>query len=130
MRRYGPYNTSAPEQEETDEEMVYTLVCGAETAERIVDDFEPFKPSVLPLYPPQPPAKAKDTTRSSGCGAVIHVRAAPRPRVGVWSAHGAASVAVVPLDASYFDAREAAKIVRSKCGCISEGVGCSIWYDF
>ena len=129
MWRYGPYNTGAPEQEESDEEVVYTLVCGAETADCTVDDFEPFKPSVLPLYPPPPPAKAKDTTRSSGCGAVIHMRAAPRPRVGVWSAHGAASDAVVPLDASYFDTREAAKIVRSKCGCISEGVGCSIWYD-
>ncbi|KAF8187174.1 hypothetical protein BJ912DRAFT_970392 [Pholiota molesta] len=128
-RRYGPYSTgAAAEQQEDAAETVYTLVCGAETTAACgADEFEPFKPSVLPLYPPPQTAKAKDPAKwSTGCGAVVHTRAAPRPRLGVWSACGAAPESVVALDASYFDTREAAKMVRSKCGCINEGVGCAV----
>ncbi|KAF9477846.1 hypothetical protein BDN70DRAFT_933892 [Pholiota conissans] len=126
-RRYGPYTTGTVGEQEDGEEKIYAIVCGATTMECESDDFEPFKPSVLPLYPtPQAPKSKESSKRSTGCGAVVHLRAVPRPRVGVWSACGAASDTVVALDASYFDTREAAKMVRSKCGCINEGVGCAV----
>ncbi|KAF8952931.1 hypothetical protein BDZ97DRAFT_120182 [Flammula alnicola] len=64
--------------------------------------------------------------RSTECGTVVHMQAAPHPRVGLWSACGAASSSVVPLEAIYFDTREAAKCVRSSCGCVKEGVGCAV----
>ncbi|KAJ3486859.1 hypothetical protein NLJ89_g11772 [Agrocybe chaxingu] len=130
-RRYGPYTTAVPpRQEQQPDEYVYTLVCGAEVTSCDFDDTEPFKPSVLPLYPPSASSSSaakQDVKRSTGCGAVIHVRAAPRPRVSVWAARSAATDAVVPLDACYFDTREAARFVRSSCGCVKEGVGCAMW---
>jgi len=126
-RRFGPYTSGEQPQEEQPDEYVYTLVCGAETVN--YDSGEgPFKPSILPLYPPTASSSRTEIKKSTGCGTVIHLRTAPRPRVGMWSAHGSSSSAVVPLDASYFEAREAAKFSRNSCGCVKEGVGCAVWY--
>ncbi|KAF8967501.1 hypothetical protein BDZ97DRAFT_524966 [Flammula alnicola] len=125
-RRFGPYATGTVAEPEEADEDVHTLVCGAEIAEYSSDESEPFKPSVLPLYPPLQHAKEKEVKRSTGCGTVVHMRATPHPRVGLWSACGTASSSVVPLEAIYFDTREAAKFVRSSCGCVKEGVGCAV----
>jgi hypothetical protein len=126
-RRFGPYTSWDQPQEEQPDEYVYTLVCGAESVN--YDSSEgPFKPSILPLYPPTASSSRCEAKQSTGCGSLIHLRAAPRPRVGMWSAHGCSSSAVVALDAGYFETREAAKFSRNTCGCIKEGVGCAVWY--
>lgn len=125
-RRFGPYTSGEQPQEEQPDEYVYTLVCGAETVS--YDSGEgPFKPSILPLYPPTASSSRTEVKKSTGCGTLIHLRTAPRPRVGMWSAHGSSSSAVVPLDASYFETREAAKFSSNSCGCVKEGVGCAVW---
>ncbi|KAF8887262.1 hypothetical protein CPB84DRAFT_1948683, partial [Gymnopilus junonius] len=120
-RRYDPYESGSStipstQREGAPEDYAYSLVCGARIYEfGSSDDIEPFKPSVLPLYPDNVDRLGKerekeDLNRSTGCGSLVHIRAAPRPRSGVWTALGSASDTVVPLDASYFDTREAAKI--------------------
>ncbi|KAF8165909.1 hypothetical protein B0H34DRAFT_671632 [Crassisporium funariophilum] len=126
-RRYGPYaaGTSAVQQDQPDE-YVYSLVCGAAITNFDPVEAEPFKPSILPLYPPVPSSSQTTVEQSTGCGAIIHMQAAPRSRVGIWTACSAASSDVVPLDASYFDSWEAAKFIRNSCGCIKEGVGCAV----
>lgn len=55
------------------------------------------------------------------------MHAAPRKRLGVWTAKNEATGAVVGLDPGYFDRTAVAKIVRSACGCVREGVGCAVW---
>ncbi|KAI0065963.1 hypothetical protein BV25DRAFT_1989029 [Artomyces pyxidatus] len=57
------------------------------------------------------------TRRSNGCGALVHVAALPRRRHGVWIARGSAADTVVGMDASYFDRRVVAKMMKSACGC-------------
>lgn len=122
-RRYEPYDTA----EEQADEAMYTLVCGVESYGPC--ELEPFAPSILPLYPPPQDAREEMTSkRSTGCGSVVHMRASPRPRVGLWSACGPASDVVVPLDADYFDGKEVGRRVRASCGCLKEGIGCAVWY--
>ena len=111
------------------DEYDYTLVCGAKiTNFDYHDEVEPFKPSILPLYPPlNSSSNEKIMDRSTGCGTIVHLNAAPRLRVGMWTTRSAAPSSVVTLEASYFDTREAAKFTRSACGCVKEGVGCAVW---
>jgi len=113
---------------------VYTLTCGVEQSTIGSDEFsEPWKPSILPLYPPSPSAESSRVplTRSTGCGNVIHFRAAPRPlkegERGMWAARSAASEVVVPLEADYFEVQHAALFAQNPCGCVTEGVGCAVW---
>jgi hypothetical protein len=116
----------------------YTLFCGGDESGS-EDDFDSqpcmaYEPSVLPLYSPSSSASSskirypRKPKRSNGCGAILHMSAAPRQRQGNWSAKGNASSAVVSLDECYFDKETASKITRSRCGCIREGVGCAVWY--
>jgi hypothetical protein len=112
----------------------YTLFCGGEEAESDADNWSsaPFEPSILPLYPTSPSSTSilKSTRRpkrSNGCGALLHLQASPRRRLGVWIAETAATDAVVEVDTSYFDRAAVVKIVKSACGCIREGVGCGAW---
>ncbi|KAF5358584.1 hypothetical protein D9758_007718 [Tetrapyrgos nigripes] len=117
---------------------------------------EPFTPSPFPLLPPStstsPKGKEKampsSPPRVNGCGALLHLRAAPRARMGVWMAKTEATEAVVALDPDLFvdpdsdassrfslggssntpESRAASavvKVVKSACGCIREGVGCA-----
>lgn len=129
-RRNGPHDTSAyiHLRDQPDESM-YTLVCGAKVTNLDLDDkIEPFKPSILPLYPPLPlPSSKKSMDRNTGCGTIVHMRAAPRVRVGMWTAHSPAPSSVITLEASYFDTREASEFTQSDCGCVKEGVGCAVW---
>lgn len=131
QRRFSSSRRRRQEEEESEvEEYRYTLVCGAEIQQSGVeeDPCEPWRPSILPIPPatssstPQKPTQRK----TNGCGAIVHLRAAPRPRVHMWAARTPAPSCVVPLEAHYFDAGEAAKFERSSCGCVKEGVGCAV----
>jgi hypothetical protein len=116
----------------------YTVFCGGEMSDSD-DDFDdrpstPFVPSPLPAYPASssmsshgPARSHRRKKRTNGCGALLHMNATPRPRYGVWSAKGDASSAVIDMEPCYFDKESVAKIVRSACGCVREGVGCSVW---
>jgi hypothetical protein len=129
-RRYGPHDTSVYlHLRDKPDEFVYTLVCGAKISNFDLDDkIEPFKPSILPLYPPLPISSSKKSMdRNTGCGTIVHMHAAPRVRVGMWTAHSAAPSSVITLEASYFATREAAEFTQSDCGCVKEGVGCAVW---
>jgi len=133
-RRYGPYSgTGLPSGSSSGvkDEYVYTLVCGVDVPTSEPVETEPFRPSILPLYPNSSSSSAsavKAHTKSTGCGSVIHVHAAPRSRFRTWSARGASSETVVPMEACYFGTREAARFSKSSCGCVNEGVGCAIWF--
>ncbi|TFK33294.1 hypothetical protein BDQ12DRAFT_738888 [Crucibulum laeve] len=114
------------------DEYSYTLVCGGydseEEGETEEHGAEPYRPSVLPLYPP-PRSKGlvpRRTRRTNGCGALIHMSAAPRQRQCMWTGKAEATSAVVPLDRSYFRPSDASLIVSSSCGCVREGVGCAV----
>jgi hypothetical protein len=127
---------------EDSDDVSYTLFCGGEESdgEGDVDTYQmpmatrPYEPSILPLYPSTEYTKASSSTtpllprNSSGCGALLHMNASPRRRLGVFTAKNEASTgAVIPLDAAYFDRSAMAKIVRSACGCVREGIGCAVW---
>lgn len=125
------------------DEYTYVLRCGGRSSSSfssrtMVDpdsSSPPFIPSVLPLYPrPRSglphtkPTKHRAPPLTNGCGAVVHAKAAPRPKLGMWTAKTEASCSVVHLDPCYFDSAAVGKMVRSVCGCVREGVGCAIWY--
>lgn len=78
-----------------------------------------------PASPPQRPSRPR---RTNGCGAIVHLSGIPRRRHGVWIARGAATPDVVPMPTTYFDCTAVAKMMKSACGCVREGVGCSVWY--
>ncbi|KAH9899427.1 hypothetical protein C8Q73DRAFT_743377 [Cubamyces lactineus] len=111
----------------------YTLYCGGEDVPLSDDEDErpePFKPSIFPLMPssgisPSPKPVGKSIRRSNGCGALVHVRAYPQRPRGVWMAKEDASETVVGLDAQYCDHPAMDKMLKSACGCIREGIGCS-----
>jgi hypothetical protein len=112
----------------------FTLFCGGEEVESDADSWSsaPFEPSILPLDPASTSSTSILTStrrpkRSNGCGALVHMQASPRRRLGVWIAESAATDAVVEMDTSYFDRAAVVKIVKSACGCIREGVGCGVW---
>jgi hypothetical protein len=127
---------------EDSDDLAYTLFCGGDDSDTEMDvdthqspwQAKPFEPSILPLYPPTSYTHASSSTKrplksSSGCGALLHMNASPRRRLGVFTAKNEASTgAVIGLDSTYFDRAAVAKIVRSACGCIREGIGCAVWY--
>lgn len=132
-RRFGPYGSSGigSSPQGAKDEYVYSLVCGSEVADCESDHVDPFTPSILPLYPPPSPSAStskRSTKKSTGCGTVVHTHAAPKSRFRMWTAKSPASETVIPLDACYFDAKEASRFTRSPCGCVTEGVGCAAWY--
>ncbi|KAG5650938.1 hypothetical protein H0H81_010475 [Sphagnurus paluster] len=115
---------------------VYTLFCGGgDSADAGDYTSTPFTPSILPVYPTTkhtPPRRTttNTTTSSSGCGALLHIAAAPRfsPHSRTWTARTRAppGTALVPLDASYFATPTTVREQRSACGCVREGVGCAL----
>ncbi|KAI0758139.1 hypothetical protein C8Q74DRAFT_1373179 [Fomes fomentarius] len=110
----------------------FILCCGGEETV-IVESAPPrrFEPSLFPGSPSPSTSSSfrstnKSIRRTNGCGALVHVRAyAQRPR-GVWMAKEEASETVVGLDSSYCDHPSMDKMLKSACGCIREGIGCSV----
>ncbi|KAL1726392.1 hypothetical protein EV714DRAFT_219368 [Schizophyllum commune] len=119
------------------DEYRYQLYCdgcqrqegGDEEPEWLERSPSPYEPSPLPLYP-MPPRSASPrsppTNAATSCGALIHGQAAPRQRLGVWTAKSEASDVVVPMDPEYFESSAIAKVIHSPCGCVRECVGCAL----
>ncbi|KAL4243756.1 hypothetical protein ABKN59_010483 [Abortiporus biennis] len=73
------------------------------------------------------PSKRPRPSSSNGCGAVLHFRAYPQKTRGVWVAKEEANTEVViGMDPKYFDRDVVAKMMKSACGCVREGIGCSV----
>ncbi|KAF9779420.1 hypothetical protein BJ322DRAFT_1129764 [Thelephora terrestris] len=100
----------------------FVLYCGAEEP-HLTSSITPHLISPLPSYPRRPPSPPTHPT-SNGCGAVIHMSAVPRKRCGVWMARFGSTDAVTELDSQYFDRSVVARMMKSPCGCIREGIGC------
>ncbi|KAI0371496.1 hypothetical protein BV20DRAFT_1016905 [Pilatotrama ljubarskyi] len=111
----------------------YALYCGGE--ESLLSDEEeerprPFEPSLFPIMTSARSSSSKPQSKSlrrmNGCGALVHLRAYPQRPRGVWMAKEEATEIVVGLDARYCDHPAMDKMLRSACGCIREGIGCSV----
>jgi hypothetical protein len=111
------------------EDRSYVLSCGAEEEDESVEEESECYVSPLPSYPPTKSSHSprRRLQKSNGCGAIVHVNAIPRRRCGVWMAKEGGTDAVVGMDASYFDRSAVIRMMKSTCGCIREGIGCSVW---
>lgn len=117
-------------------EQAYMLFCGGEVPpwrSHASSALPSFQPSALPGSSPsshahQPPSCSGDIPPTNGCGALLHLRAFPQKPKPVWVGKEEATDVVVSLDAGYFESTVIAKMMRSACGCIREGVGCAVWY--
>jgi len=110
------------------EEEGYMLFCGGEEQDPSAvpsSSSTTFEPSPLPVRPASGQLNTLRVPRTNGCGAVIHMRAFPQRPRGVWVGKEEASASVVALDASYFDRGVVAKMMKSACGCVREGIGCA-----
>lgn len=89
----------------------------------------PSRRRVFAFKPPPPTRRSSHprARRTNGCGVLIHLSAQPRRRQGTWIARGAAAESVAKMDSRYFDCRVAARLIKSACGCVREGVGCRVW---
>ncbi|TFK94858.1 hypothetical protein K466DRAFT_534991 [Polyporus arcularius HHB13444] len=121
--------------ESTQAGQAFVLYCGGEdtsaAAEELPRRFQPalFPGSSSPRLPSSgSPSRAhgKAARRTNGCGAVVHVRAYPQRPRGVWMAKEDAAETVVGLDPAYCDHPSMDKMLKSACGCIREGIGCSV----
>lgn len=111
-----------------DTEEPVMLFCGGQLQSQPQD--KAFVPSLFPRHPSS--SKHSPTTptgpRTNGCGAVVHMQAFPQRPRGVWVGKEDATPAVVGLDSCYFERSVVAKMLKSACGCIREGIGCAVWY--
>ncbi|GJF00208.1 hypothetical protein PsYK624_164880 [Phanerochaete sordida] len=114
--------------EHEDDEESFVLYCGGEMSKAPSTDYSrPYEPSPLPRSPPSASSSshARPTPRTNGCGAVIHLRAFPQKTRGVWVGKREATDSVVAMDAVYFERSIVARMMKSACGCVREGVGCA-----
>lgn len=103
-----------------------------------------YSPSVLPLWPSGSTSRSRGyrssnarsrrhdgprrmVRKSTGCGALVHVSAAPKVSNGTWVARGNATSTVVPLAQAFFERGRGGNVKQFACGCRWFGVGCSEW---
>lgn len=137
LRPLTPGAEGLPQDGDGDSSSSYALFCGGRP--RDCDWSNPFN-APLTLDPPsrrrvfafRPPPPARRPShlrarRTNGCGVLVHLNAQPRRRQGTWVARGAAAAeSVARMDSRYFDCRVAARLTKSACGCVREGVGCRV----
>ena len=104
----------------------FILYCGADEP-NLPTSITPRFISPLPEYPRRP-LHLRTLSTSNGCGAVIHTSAVPRRRCGVWMARFGSTDAIVEMNSQYFDRSVVVRMMKSPCGCVREGIGCSLWY--
>lgn len=139
----GPGPATGEEQrragaESDDTEQSYILYCGGEETGSH-SDYEsgsgPYDPSPLPWGSSYTPAHrdacqsarhSSSSRKTNGCGAVVHVRAFPQKPRGVWVGKEEATDAVVGMDSTYFEHTVVARMMKSACGCVREGIGCAV----
>ncbi|KAH9931776.1 hypothetical protein B0H21DRAFT_95048 [Amylocystis lapponica] len=115
-----------------DDEGEFMLFCGGmETnpSEAFSTSSAPFEPSPFPVCSSadsSPPCAGTRMPRTNGCGALVHVSVVPERSRRVWIGKEEASEVVVGLDATYFERSVIAKMMKSACGCIREGIGCAV----
>jgi hypothetical protein len=135
----GPANASTgPANEEqrqggdpVDVEESYILHCGGDDgiSDLTEDKSMPFVPSPLAWSSQRnarPSASSYYSRKTNGCGAVLHVRAFPQKPRGVWVGKEEATDVVVGMESSYFERTVVARMMRSTCGCVREGIGCAV----
>ncbi|KAH9919693.1 uncharacterized protein B0H18DRAFT_1086571 [Fomitopsis serialis] len=89
----------------------------------------PYRPSLFPVSSAgSPSTRGAERTerRSNGCGALVHMRAFPQGPRGLWVGKQEASDIVVGLEANYFERSVVAKMMKSACGCVREGIACAV----
>lgn len=132
--------TTATTPSHANTEIPFMLLCGADSNDNHINLFDrpassPFHPSPLPRSPYSPTPSCSNSNHSqnthsqfsNGCGAIVHMRAFPQKPRGVWVGKQEATDVVVPLDSTYFERTIVAKMMKSACGCIREGIGCAVW---
>lgn len=108
-----------------DAEEAVMLFCGGEM--KAVEEDMPFVPSPTPTFPRKSSSSRSPVRKTNGCGAVVHMQAFPQRPRGVYVGKEDATPAVVGLESSYFESSVVAKMMKSACGCIREGIGCAVW---
>lgn len=103
----------------------FVIYCGAEEP-NLPSSTTPYLTPPLPSYPRQPP-RPRTFQTSNGCGAVVHTAAVPRRRCGIWTARFVGTDAIIEMDSQYFDRSVVARMMKSPCGCVREGIGCRLW---
>lgn len=124
--------------EPEDVEESFILYCGGEeVGSSSQEDYsKPFEPNVLPWSSSPSLSRRKthsghvvqpsSSRKTNGCGAVVHVRAFPQKSRGVWVGKEDATEVVVGMDQAYFERTVVARMMKSACGCIREGIGCAV----
>ncbi|KAH9833853.1 uncharacterized protein C8Q71DRAFT_813822 [Rhodofomes roseus] len=115
-----------------DDEEGFVLFCGGEdiNASSIASSSgTPYRPSLFPVSSAGSPSTRgaeRTTRRTNGCGVLVHMRAFPQGPRGLWVGKQEASDVVVGLEADYFESSVVAKMMKSACGCVREGIACAI----
>ncbi|KAI0089352.1 hypothetical protein BDY19DRAFT_945435 [Irpex rosettiformis] len=119
----------------------FILYCGGEeVGGGSQEDYtKPYEPSSLPWGSSSSSLPRRKTQaahghhrhqspsrKTNGCGAVVHVRAFPQKPRGVWVGKEEATEVVVGMDQAYFERTVVARMMKSACGCVREGIGCAV----
>ena len=116
-----------------DDEEGFVLFCGGEDSNvppATSSSSTPYCPSLFPVSSAGSPCTRgaeHAARRTNGCGALVHMRAFPQGPRGVWVGKREASDVVVGLDAEYFESSVVARMMKSACGCVREGIACAVW---
>lgn len=116
-----------------DDEEGFVLFCGGEDGDMssvASSSVTPYRPSLFPVSSAGSPStrvEERAARRTNGCGALVHMRAFPQGPRGVWVGKKEASDVVVGLEADYFESSVVAKMMKSACGCVREGIACAVW---
>ncbi|KAI0690255.1 hypothetical protein BC835DRAFT_1365376 [Cytidiella melzeri] len=132
-----PLNEQEQRRGANDTDDSFILYCGGDGGTEVSSEEhgKTFEPSPLPWRSSCSFVQRKATSsgrshqssrKTNGCGAVVHVRAFPQKPRGVWVGKEEATDIVVGLDQAYFEQTIVARMMKSACGCVREGIGCAV----